>query len=143
VHFATNYFRSARFLWSAKFLWSVLLPLILFLFAYSGGVEYVGKKLTLFIRYYGETELQKLQGTGYYNAEGVAEYVISVKGQKNLNGGEQFLLAQSGVKSIRNTDFSDWYIVELDGDVAQTVSNLRALSEIGFAFPNRGTWFCH
>ena len=122
---------------------SVILPLGLFVFGYSGGLEYVGKKFTLFIKFYGETELQKLESGGFYNAAGAAEYIVSIEYKGLSLNGAEYLLAQEGVEAVRPTDFSGWYVVELGDAVASTVKRLRALPETGFAFPNRGAWFCH
>ncbi len=103
----------------------------------------MGKSFTVLFKYYTQAELRKLEAAGFINEDGSAEYVVSVSSTLDTNSAKEFLLAQEGVTSVRPTDFTNWYVVEISDLIKLSVQRIRSLDLVEFVFANRGLWFCH
>ena len=121
----------------------LVLPAGFFLLGYSGAMEYLGKQATVLFKLYAEAELQKLNASGNINIEGLHEFVVAMESDGLESSGEKFLGAFEGVAEVRETGFSDWYVISVDARFSQTVNNLRATSAVNFVLANRGIWMCH
>ncbi len=128
----------------ARIFFYAVLPLALFLFSYSGGLQVFVKAVTVVLKHSANAELKKIEASGFTNDAGNAEYVVSVEIEnEHQDAARQFLLSQQGILAVRPTDFSDWFVIEVSGLPELTVPRLREMHEIGFVFANRGVWFCH
>ena len=121
----------------------VLLPVCLFLFAWSGGLQAVGKAATLFFKYYTEAELAKLDAADNFDADGNAEYVIGLEPDRLGMQAASFLAAEPVISGYRETDFSNWFVVTMPASAVEQVPRLREVPGVKFMLPNRGTWLCH
>ena len=115
----------------------------MFMVGFSGMLEPVGKLLVVFFKSYTEAELVKLNATAFINQEGLAEYVIGLDPEDTNFSGRDFLLSQSGISSVRDTAFSNWYVVEVEAGIPEYVSALKQLPQTEFILQNRGLWLCH
>ncbi|MYD75815.1 MAG: hypothetical protein F4093_04990 [Gammaproteobacteria bacterium] len=118
-------------------------PLVMFFLGYSGALEPVGKAFVVFFKFYTEAELIKLSATGFINDDGLAEYVVGLDPDGPDFSGPEFLMAQQGVRSVRDTAFSNWYVIEIEAGMPDRLSALKDLPQIDFVLQNRGLWLCH
>jgi hypothetical protein len=128
---------------SRNWLWFLVLPAGFFLMGYSGALEYLGKQATVFFKLYAEAELQKLNATSNVNIKGEHEFVVALENVNNNQTGSEFLGTFAGVTEIRDTDFSNWYVIAVDASVSDAVGQIRDASAVKFMFANRGVWICH
>ncbi|MCY4150285.1 MAG: hypothetical protein OXD44_05680 [Gammaproteobacteria bacterium] len=115
----------------------------MFLVGFSGMLEPIGKLLVVFFKSYTEAELIKLNATAFINQEGLAEYVIGLDPLESDFSGHDFLLSQSGVSSVRDTAFSNWYVIEVEAGMPEYINALKGLQQTEFVLQNRGLWLCH
>ena len=115
----------------------------MFIVGFSGMLEPVGKLLVVFFKSYTEAELVKLNAASFINQEGLAEYVVGLDPAESNFSGHDFLLSQSGVGSVRDTAFSNWYVIEIEAGVPEYVNALKKLPQTEFVLQNRGLWLCH
>ena len=121
----------------------ILFPLFMFAIGYSGVLQYVGKKATLFFKYYTEAELKKLEASGFIDSDGKAEYVVGLDKGRLKESGKFFLGALQGVTEVRPTRFSNWFVITVDKTDKNYIKSIRNLVEIDFVLQNRGMWICH
>ena len=121
----------------------LLLPATIFLFALSGGVQYLGKQATLFFKHYTDAELKKLEASGFINEDGKAEYVVGLDPDQLALEGAAFLNAFDGVEAVRPTGFSNWYVVATAVGSRDVADAIRAAPQSRFVLHNRGLWICH
>jgi len=115
----------------------------MFMLGFSGILEPVGKLLVVFFKSYTEAELIKLNATAFINREGLAEYVIGLDTVESDFSGHDFLLSQSGIKSVRDTAFSNWYVIGVEAGIPEYINSLKKLPQTEFVLQNRGLWLCH
>lgn len=115
----------------------------MFFVGFSGMLEPVGKLLIVFFKSYTEAELIKLNATAFVNQQGLAEYVIGLDIVGSNFSGHDFLLSQSGINSVRETAFTNWYVIEVDAGIPKYIDNLKELPQTEFVLQNRGLWLCH
>lgn len=120
----------------------VVVPVAMFALGYGGAFQWAGKGLTLFFKHYTEAELRKLEAGGFINSDGEAEYVVGVRSEE-LDTPGSFLQRQTGVVKVRETAFSDWFIVTVDAERPDIIPRIRELPQIQFVLQNRGLWICH
>ncbi len=115
----------------------------MFVLGFSGILEPVGKALVVFFKSYTEAELIKLNAAAFINQQGLAEYVIGLDLVGSNFSGHDFLLSQSGINSVRDTAFSNWYVIEVDAGIPEYIDALKKLPQTEFVLQNRGLWLCH
>lgn len=116
---------------------------LMFVVGFSGVLEPAGKAFMVFFKSYTEAELIKLNATAFINQDGLAEYVIGLDPDSSEFSGHEFLLSQSGIRSARDTAFSNWFVIEIEAGIPEYLDILKALPQTDFVLQNRGLWLCH
>ena len=120
-----------------------MLPAALFLFSYSGGLQWLGKQATLFFKHYTEAELRKLEASGFINEDGQAEYVVGLIPEKLDGDGPQYLRTFDGIVEVRPTGFTHWYVIATARGATEVANKIRNSGNVKFVLQNRGCWLCH
>ena len=128
---------------SKQLLGYIVLPAALFLFSYSGGLQWLGKQGTLFFKNYTEAELRKLEASGFINEDGQAEYVVGLNPEMLNSDGAQYLRSFDGIVDVRPTGFSHWYVIVTAQGAADVADSIRDAGKAKFVLQNRGLWLCH
>ena len=128
---------------SKQLLGYIVLPAVLFLFSYSGGLQWLGKKGTLFFKYYTEAELRKLEASGFINEDGQAEYVVGHNPDLLDRDGSQYLESFGGIAEVRPTGFTHWYVIVTAHGATDVADAIRNSGKAKFVLQNRGLWLCH
>ena len=130
----------ARHLGFAKW---IIIPGLFFVLGYSGFAQSVMQFGILAMNKYTEAELIKMRSSGYYNANGQAEYVVGVNDRDKAVALSQRLMSLPGVEKVAPTDFVDWFVVTLKVGSDEAITQIQASDFVKFAYPNRGIWLCH
>ena len=128
---------------SKQLLGYIVLPAALFLFSYSGGLQWLGKQGTIFFKHYTEAELKKLEASGYINEDGQAEYVVGLKPDTLDVDGTQYLQAFEGNVEVRPTGFTHLYVIATARGASDVADTIRNSGKAKFVLQNRGLWLCH
>ena len=57
--------------------------------------------------------------------------------------GPEFLMAQRGIRSVRDIAVSNWYMIKIEAGIPNRLRALKDLSQTDFVLQNRGLWLCH
>ena len=128
---------------SKQLLGYIVLPAVLFLFSYSGGLQWLGKQGTLFFKHYTEAELRELEASGFINEDGQAEYVVGLIPDSLAGDGSQYLESFEGIVEVRPTGFTHWYVISTANGSTDVADAIRNSGKAKFVLQNRGLWLCH